>query len=594
MPWIEVMLTLLRITGFALIDEAELPLGPGLTVITGETGAGKSIVVDAMSLLRGGRAGADVIRAGRDEARVEALISLPAGGAARARLEAEGREPGDDSDDGALLVRRVISKAGRGRVHLGGSLATATDLAAHVAGLIDIASQHDQQSLTNLDSQLAILDAFAGTGDLLAEMAAAYAAVVEAREALETFSADARTRAEREDLLRFQLGELEAAQPVAGEDEALRAERERLRGAEKFFAAASGGEETLYAGDGAVAERIAAIAHELSPLSLLDPTLEPLRERLQGAQAVIEDVARDLGRYARGIRSDPARLAEVEERLFLLQRLCRKHGGTVADLAARREALAAELGEMGSFEEALAARRAAAEKAEARALAAVGALTTARRKAAAGLEKKVAATLSELGFPSAALPVTVEDREPMGPKGADRVRFMFAPNPGDPPRPLAKIASGGELSRVMLAVKQALARTDEVQTYVFDEVDAGLGGGAAETVARKLKQIAADRQVIVITHLPQVAAFGDAHLRVTKTVEGGKTRVAIDALGEDERAAELARMLGGAKPSAEASAHAAEMLRRARAESAGEAEGQGRAKAKGRSPIPAKSREKLL
>ncbi|HVY45764.1 MAG TPA: DNA repair protein RecN, partial [Minicystis sp.] len=501
-------------------DEVELPLGPGLTVITGETGAGKSILVDAMSLLRGGRASADVIRTGRDEARVEALIALPAGGAARARLEAEGRAPGGRGDDDAegadedrLLVRRVISSQGRGRVHLGGSLATAADLTAHVAGLIDIASQHDQQSLTNPESQLAILDAFAENEGLRAEMAQAHAALAQARGALEAFSDAARSRAEREDLLRFQLGELDAAKPVAGEEQALAAERERLRGAEKFFAATSGGEDALYAADGAVAERLAVVAQDLAPLTTLDPALAPLRERLLSARAIVEDVARDLGRYARGVRSDPARLAEIEERLFLLQRLCRKHGGTVAELVARREALAAELAELGSFEEGLASRKEAVERAEARATAAAAALSASRRKAASGLEKKVSATLRELGFPSAALPVTIEPRE-LGASGADRVRFMFAPNPGDPPRPLAKIASGGELSRVMLAVKQALARTDEVLTYVFDEVDAGLGGGAAETVGRKLKKIAAERQVIVITHLPQVAAFADAHARV--------------------------------------------------------------------------------
>jgi DNA repair protein RecN (Recombination protein N) len=555
------MLTHLHISGFALIDEVELALGPGLTVITGETGAGKSIVVEAMGLLRGARAGADVIRVGRDEARVEALVALPARGAARARLEEDGR--GADLDDG-LVVRRVISRQGRGRAHLGGSLATAGDLATHVAGLIDIASQHDQQSLTDPGSQLAILDAFAENDEGRAEMAAAHAALALARGALEAFSADVRGRAEREDLLRFQLAELDAARPAVGEDDELRALVNRLKGAERFFAAASRGEDVLYAGDGAVAERLAAVAHELAPLAALDPALAPLGERLEGARAVVEDVARDLGRYARGIRSDPARLAEVEERLHLLSRLCRKHGGTVADLVAKREALSHELGELGSFEEALAARKEAAERAEARARAAAEALSASRRKAAAGLEKKVGATLRELGFASARVPVAVETRE-LGASGADQVRFMFAPNPGDPPRPLAKIASGGELSRVMLAVKQALARTDRVLTYVFDEVDAGLGGGAAETVGRKLKKIAGDRQVIVITHLPQVAAFADAHVRVTKTTERGKTRVAIEALDEADRAAELARMLGGANPSAEARAHAAEMLRRARA-----------------------------
>jgi len=552
------VLTLLRIFGFALIDELELPFGPGLTAITGETGAGKSILVDALGLLRGGRAGADVIRTGRDEARVEAILELPAGSAVRARLMADGREVEE-----GLLVRRVVARNGRGRAHLGGALATAADLSAMVAGLIDIASQHDQQSLTDPESQLAILDAFAENQPLRAEMASAYAARVAARAALESFSADARARGEREDLLRFQLGELEAARPEPGEDEALAAERERLRGAERFFGASARGEEALYAGDGAVSERIAAVARELAPLAALDRTLAPIVETLATAQSAVEEAARDLGRYARGVRSDPARLAEVEERLFLLQRLCRKHGGTVADLAAKQAALRAELGELGSFDEGLAARQAAVTAADARAAAAAAALTASRAEAARALEKKVAAGLRELGFASARLPVALEARE-LGPHGGDRVRLLFAPNPGEEARPLAKIASGGELSRVMLAVKQAMARTDDVLTYVFDEIDAGIGGGTAEVIGRKLKRLSADRQVVVITHLPQVAAFADAHIRVIKTAARGKTRVEIERLSETERPAEIARMLAGAAPSPQAAAHAAEMLRNAR------------------------------
>jgi DNA repair protein RecN (Recombination protein N) len=553
------VLTLLRISGFALIDELELPFGSGLTAITGETGAGKSILVDALGLLRGGRAGADLIRTGRDEARVEAILELPTGAATRARLVADGR----DVEEG-LVVRRVIARGGRGRAHLGGGLATAADLAASVAGLIDIASQHDQQSLTDPESQLAILDAFAENQGLREQMGAAWTAMAAAATALASFSADARARAEREDLLRFQLGELEAARPAPGEDEALAVERERLKGAERFFAATSRGEEVLYAGDGAVAERIAGVARDLAPLAGLDPTLAPLVERLGEAQAAIEDVARDLGRYARGVRSDPARLGEVEERLFLLQRLCRKHGGTVADLAAKQAAVRSELAELGSFEEGLMARQASAAAAEARATAAAAALTASRRQAAGSLEKKVGAVLRELGFAAARLPVALEARE-LGPNGADRVRLLFAPNPGEEPRPLAKIASGGELSRVMLAVKQALARTDEVLTYVFDEIDAGVGGGTAEVIGKKLRRLAADRQVIVITHLPQIAAFADAHVRVSKSAARGKTRVEIVRLDDAERPAEIARMLAGAAPSAQAAAHAAEMLRNARA-----------------------------
>jgi DNA repair protein RecN (Recombination protein N) len=554
------VLTLLRISGFALIDELELPLGPGLTAVTGETGAGKSILVDALGLLRGGRAGADVIRTGRDEARVEAILELPPGSATRARLVADGREV----DDG-LVVRRVIARGGRGRAHLGGGLATAADLASTIAGLIDIASQHDQQSLTDPESQLAILDAFAENQRLRDEMTDAYLARTEAAAALASFSADARARSEREDLLRFQLAELEAAGPVPGEDGTLAAERERLKGAEKFLAATVRGEETLYAGDGAVAERLASVSRELTPLAALDPALAPLVDRLADAQAAIEDVARDLGRYGRGIRSDPARLEEIEERLFLLQRLCRKHGGTVADLAARQSALHAELAELGSFEEGMTARQAAANAAEARATAAAVALSASRRQAAGSLEKKVNAVLRELGFVSARLPVAMEPRD-LGPNGADRVRLLFAPNPGEEARPLAKIASGGELSRVMLAVKQTLARTDEVLTYVFDEVDAGVGGGTAEIIGRKLKRLAAERQVIVITHLPQVAAFADAHVRVTKTAARGKTRVEIGRLDDGDRPGEIARMLAGAAPSAQATAHAEEMLRNARAD----------------------------
>jgi DNA repair protein RecN (Recombination protein N) len=553
------VLTLLRISGFALIDELELSLGPGLTVVTGETGAGKSILVEALGLLRGARAGTDVIRTGRDEARVEAMLALPAGSPIRARLEADGR---DVPEDEAVVVRRVVSRAGRGRAHLGGSLATSADLAAAVGRLVDIASQHDQQSLTDPESQLAILDAFAEDEPLRAEMASAFEAKSAADVALAAFSADARARTEREDLLRFQLGELEAARPSPGEDEALRVERERLVGAERFFAATARGEEVLYAGDGAVNGRIAGVIKELGALAALDPALAPLAERLGEASATIEDVARDLGRYARGVRSDPTRLAEVEERIHLLQRLCRKHGATVAELAARRETLAAELAALGSYDQGLAERQADADAAGERARRAAGALTAARKRAASDLQRKVDATLGELGFTSASVPIALEP-QPLGPGGADRVRFLFAPNPGEIPRPLARIASGGELSRVMLAVKQALARTDEVSTYVFDEVDAGVGGSAAEVIARKLKRISADRQVIVITHLAQIAAHADAHLRVAKVVARGKTYVEVAPLSDAHREKEIARMLAGDPPSTEAILHAGDMLRKA-------------------------------
>lgn len=553
------MLTLLRVSGFALIDEVELSLGPGLTVITGETGAGKSILVAALGLLRGGRASADLLRAGREEAQVEALVTLPAGWDIRRKLEADGR----NLDDG-LVVRRSISRTGRGRVMLGGSLATAGDLAASIGKLVDITSQHDQQSLMDPDSQLAILDAFAGNGESLDLCRAAWEALGAAEADLAAFDADARTRTEREDLLRFQITELDDAKPEPGEDETLRIERERIKGAEKFLGACARGEETLYAGDGAAAARIAGVAREIAPLVGLDPKLGPPLERLREAQALVEDVASELARHAGGIRFDPERLAAIEERLFLLGRLARKHGGTLSAAIARREQLARELAALGSFEEGLQARREAAAAAQERMAAAAATLSEKRRKAARTLGRRIEDTLRELGLGAARLTVAVEDREAMGPKGRDRARLLFAPNPGEEQRPLARIASGGELSRVMLAVKRALSKADQALTYVFDEVDTGVGAGAAEVIGRKLKAIAADRQVLAVTHMPQIAAFADQHVRVAKETARGRTSVRIEALADPERPAELARMLGGARPSREASAHADEMLRRAR------------------------------
>jgi DNA repair protein RecN (Recombination protein N) len=556
------MLNLLRVSGFALIDEVEVPLGPGLTVITGETGAGKSILVEALGLLRGGRASAEMVRAGCEEARVEAVFELPAGWEVRERLLAEGRAVED-----GLVVRRAVARSGRGRIHLGGSLASAADLAASVGKLVDITSQHDQHLLTDADSQLAIVDAFAGNGAALTEVREAYQTLHQARTELASFDADARARAEREDLLRFQLSELEQAGMQPGEDEALRAERERTRGAERFMAACTRGEEVLYSSDDAVSGRIAGVAREIAALAQLDPTLLPVVETLRSAQAQVEDSASELGRYAGGIRFDPQRLTEIEERLFLIGRLVRKHGGSVAAAIERQEAIGRELAALGSFEEGLAARKAAVEVATEHMTALCEQISEQRRKAARVLGRRMDETLHDLGLAGARVPIAVEDRDEPGPRGKDRVRFLFAPNRGEEARPLDRIASGGELSRVMLAVKQALAKQDEALTYVFDEVDAGVGGGTAEAIGRKLKSTAAHRQVLVVTHLPQIAAFADHHIRVTKEASKGRTTIRAAVLTGAERSVEIARMLGGASPSPEAAAHADEMLRRARATS---------------------------
>jgi DNA repair protein RecN (Recombination protein N) len=553
------MIRYLRISGFAVIDEVELPLGPGLTVITGETGAGKSVLVEALALLRGGRARAEVIRSGRDEAQVEAIFDLPVGAPVRERLAAEGR-----SVDEGLVVRRIVSRAGRGRVQLGGGIATASELAAAVGGIVDITSQHDQQSLMSPESQLSILDAFAENTDLLDRCRCAWERLSHLKAEHAGFAADARTRAEREDFLRFQLTELDEAALAPGEDQALKAERERIRAAEKFLSAFSRGEETLYSGETAAAGLIAAVVRELEALASLDQGLTCLGERLRSAQSLVEDVAREIGRMAGQVRFDPERLSEIEERLYLIARLCRKHGGTVDSVIARREEIARELAGLASFEAGLEARGAAVKEATSHMEAICATLSERRCKAARTLGKRIDQTLRDLELSRARVDVEIESRGEPGPRGADRVRFLFAPNPGEDPKPLARIASGGELSRVMLAVKQALAQADPAFCYVFDEVDSGVGGGTAEVIGRKLKALSGDRQVLAVTHLPQIAAFADHHIRVEKETTRGRTTARAEALDSRARAAELARMLGGARPSREAAAHADEMLRRAR------------------------------
>lgn len=560
------MLTFLRISGLALIDELELPLGPGFTVITGETGAGKSILVDALGLLRGGRARSELVRAGREEAQVEALWALSPRDECRATLAANGREL--QTDEG-LLVRRIVPRSGKGRIYLGGGLATMGELSQTVGGLIDITSQHDQQSLMDPESQLAIVDAFAGNEALLEDMRQAHQALSEAEAEVASFEADARTRSEREDFLRFQLRELEDANLVPGEDEALRAERERVKGAEKFLAAASRGEQALYSAEVAAVGLIGAVARELEALGRLDPEFAQAAERLNDAQSLVEDVARDLARVASSVRFDPQRLEQIEERLYLIGRLVRKHGGSLESAMATRDQLGRALAELGAYEDCLTERRQALRMARDRAEGLAAELAARRRQVARALGKAIDETLNDLGLKGARVMVDVEDRNHeggLGPRGRDRVCFQFAPNAGEPPRPLAKIASGGELSRVMLAVKQALARADRTSTYVFDEVDTGVGGAVAEVIGMKLRGIASQRQVFAVTHLPQIAAFADRHLKVEKRTHEGRTFVEVHLLTDRERQDEIARMLGGLEPSAEAAEHARHMLRRARGE----------------------------
>ena len=551
------MIRHLRIRDFILIDELALELDEGFYALTGETGAGKSVLARAVELLRGGRARADVVRAGAEEAIVEAILEPGPGSSAWPRL----REAGLPDGEGQLVVRRVVG-AQRGRVYLNGVLATGAQLAEIVGPLIDVASQHEHQSLGEVRNHLEALDAFAKNGALRERMAASFEALQAVEAELLAAQTDARTRAEREDFLRFQLAQIDEIAPRPGEEDDLARERERLRSAEKLAGAARRGEEALYAGEQAAADAVVGAVRELTPLVAIDDQLGPIVRELEEARAQIEDAAFRLRRYADGIAADPERLSAVEERLDALGRLLRKHG---PELLARRAEMAAELAALERHEE----RRAQAEKraveARAEAMAAAHGLSDARRKAAGKLVKRVAEALREMQMEKARIEVHVEaEAERLGATGIDRVEFQMAANPGEPMLPLAKVASGGELSRVMLALKLATADADAVATYVFDEVDAGVGGGVAEKIGRLLRDVAQHRQVLCITHLPQIAAFADVHLRVEKKAAGARTVQLVEKLDGAAREKEIARMMAGVEVTAKARAHAAEMLRRAR------------------------------
>jgi DNA repair protein RecN (Recombination protein N) len=573
------MLTHLRITDFALLDDVEIELGPGFNVLTGETGAGKSLLVEAVALLRGGRASADVVRAGAEEARVEAIFEPPHGPAADALRERLGRAGIDPVDEG-LVVRRVMSKSGRGRVYINNVLATAATLGDVAGVLIELAGQHEHQTLGDPAHHLQILDAFGGHEAMLAKMVAAHARIVAAGEALASATLDDKTRAEREEFLRFQLKELEEAKLVDGEDEKLKRERERLRAAEKLLSAARRGEEALYSREGAIVEELGALGRELVELGKIDPELGRVGKQLDDSRLTLEEAARDLRRYAETLDADPERLAEVEERTDILMKLLRKHRAEAQDVAGlirRRDALGHELSQLTSHEERRAQLSAELDSARLEATKTARALTTARAEAARTLATQVEAALTELAMSGARLvpvvsPAPARDGDAaalifegkrLGASGWDRVEFQLAANRGEEPRPLHRIASGGELSRIMLALKRILSRADQVATYVFDEVDAGIGGAVADVVGRQIRAVAEDKQVVCITHLPQIAAHAVAHFRVEKQERDGRVATIVRRLPASERKEEIARMLGG-KVTAKARAHAEELLRAAR------------------------------
>ncbi len=567
------MLVTLQVRDLAIIDEVEVSFGGGLNVVTGETGAGKSILIDALSLVLGARASAgDVVRTGATQAEVTAVFAVGGDDPRRARFEEAGL-----AWDEELVVRRVVGNertGGRSKAYLNGRMVSLAQLVSLTAGLADITSQHDQQTLTDPLTHLQLLDASASLEGSRGRMAKAHAAMADATRSLEGVLRTLRDRSDREDLLKFQAKEIDALALKPGVEEQWAAERERLRHASKLADGTTLAEETLYSRDGAVLDELGVVSDALTKLVGVDAALAGPLELVNQARTLVQEAARELGRYGRGVRADPERLGEVEELMQTLSRLKRKYGGSVEEVLAFRAKVASDLATLEQGEGKITELEAAVETARQRAQSEARALSDARRAAAGKLGAAISAELETLGMGGARVVVDVAHASPGGaelivdgarltPTGMDRVEFLIAPNRGEEPRPLRKVASGGELSRALLAIKRVLTDVGPKTFYVFDEVDAGVGGAVAEVIGQKIKQVAGRHQVLCITHLPQIAVYGDKHFVVSKQVVGDRTMSTVRALGETERMEEVARMLGGIRVTDRTREAAAEMLRSA-------------------------------
>ncbi|MFF3690954.1 DNA repair protein RecN [Streptomyces sp. NPDC002187] len=574
----------MRIRSLGVIDDAVVELSPGFTAVTGETGAGKTMVVTSLGLLLGGRADPALVRIGAKSAVVEGRIRMPVDAPAALRAE----EAGAELDEGTLLISRTISAEGRSRAHLGGRSVPVGMLSELADELIAVHGQTDQQGLLRPARQREALDRYAG--DAVAGPHAKYAAAYRRLRAVSTeldeLTTRARERAQEADLLRFGLNEVAGVEPRAGEDVELAAEAERLGHAEALASAAAVAHGALAGNpedpEGVDATTLVAGAgRALDAVRSHDPALAVLADRMGEISILLGDVAGELAGYADNLDADPLRLAAVEERRAALTQLTRKYGEDITSVLAWAEEGAARLIELDGDDDRIGELTAERDALRDELSGLAQALTDARSEAAARFAEAVTEELASLAMPHARVSFAIRQTEAAdeasgvevggrsvvyGPYGVDEVELLLAPHPGAPPRPIAKGASGGELSRVMLAVEVVFAGTDPVPTYLFDEVDAGVGGKAAVEIGRRLAKLAKSAQVVVVTHLPQVAAFADRQLLVEKTNDGSVTRSGVTVLEGEDRVRELSRMLAGQEDSQTARAHAEELLAAARAD----------------------------
>ena len=548
------MLTDLTIKNVAIIDTLHISFKSGLTVLTGETGAGKSIIIDAVGLIMGSRASSDLIRSGEEEAVVEALFDI----STQPHIGRQLSEAGFDCED-ELLIKRSLSRSGKNKIFINGGMATLALLSDIAPRLINIYGQHDSQTLLKPENHLRLLDTFAGNSDLRQSFTTLFSRLASIRDQLAGMEQAEREAERRLDLLSYQSEEIAKAELKPGEEERLVEQHLLLAHAEKLGGVSSEAFDRLYGGDGALLGQLKRITGSITELSVIDHSLLGTAISLDEAYLQLEDAAITLRDYASRIESDPAALQQIDDRLDQIGRLKKKYGSTVEEILAYRAGIDAELEQLQSRELSRQALETERDKLAKELKQVGGELTAARIQASIKLKHALENEAHQLAMKGAIIEPALEPLAEPRSNGFERVDFLFSPNPGEIPRPLARIASGGELSRLMLAIKQVLPDSD-VPTLVFDEVDTGIGGATSELVGRKLKNVAAGQQVLCITHLPQVAVFADQQLRVEKLIEGGRTSTRILELDQNERTREIARMLAGTTVTESALKHAAEML----------------------------------
>ena len=560
------MLKELGITNFAIIDRLNLAFHDGLNVISGETGAGKSILIGAIGLLLGDRASSDLIRSDEDSAIVEAAFDIGPYKLLQTKLNTMGFRPGRE-----LVVKRVVSRSGKNRVYIDGNLATVAMLGEISEALVNICSQHEHQVLLDPESHIDILDEFGNLGAQRRAFAALHEGYQGLKARLDDLAAKNRNRAEREEFLRFQVSEIEKAALKPGEDLSLQEEKKILSNAVKLAELARESYEILYGKEESVLGQLSRVTGHIREIRRIDPNVKISDEEMKSLAIQLEDAARGLRDYLNKIPSDPSRLEEIDDRLEVLGRLKKKYGGSIESVLKTGQSLKSELdglsnvaGEMESLEQELNLKKASLQVLG-------GTLSLERRRVAASMEKAIEGEIHDLMMEKARFQVSFkepqldDEKAPLlHSRGVDHLEFYLSTNVGEQLKPLNRIASGGELSRIVLAMKKVLARAGSVGTVIFDEVDSGIGGATAEIVGRKLRDIARNHQVICITHLPQIASFGQTHYRVVKSVNDGRTRTDVRSLAEDERLEEITRMLGGVEITDKTRAAAKEMLKAAR------------------------------